>query len=60
MVAYSAATLVAIAAALAFGWIDPNPGVITTHIERIIRLAIEHGKRPVWRFVRREVSMMSI
>lgn len=31
MVAYVAATLVVIAVMLAFGWIEPNPGVITEH-----------------------------
>jgi len=50
-VAYGAATLVAIAAALAFGWIDPNPGVIMEHLGEAFRLAVEEGSGPAREFV---------
>jgi len=51
-VAYGAATLVAIAAALAFGWIEPNPSVITEHLGNAFRLVIEAGSGPARQFVR--------
>ncbi|GAB7011762.1 hypothetical protein [Halolamina salina] len=59
VVAYTAATLVAIAAALAFGWIDPNPGVITEHLGNAFRVLVEQGSGPGRRFVRWAVDALA-
>lgn len=52
IVAYASATLIVIAAALAFGWIDPNLSVITEHLTEAMRVAIERGTGPARQLVR--------
>lgn len=56
LVAYSVATLVVLGAAIALGWADPNPGVVSEHIREGVSLAIERGSEPALKAFRWLVS----